>query len=237
MKIVEKIIAIIPARGGSKGISRKNVKNLINKPLLSYTIEEALKSKFIKRVFVSTDDNEIAKFAREAKAEVIKRPTELAKDNSHRRDAIKHVLNTLQNEMNYFPELIVFLQPTSPLRTVEDIENAITLYLEKDCDSVISVCESTHTPYWSLSVKNEFIVPLFGWDFLLNKMRQNLPKTYFLNGAIYITSVKDFLKNNSLFNKRSLPYLMPFERSVDIDNEFDFSLAEYLMRKRLVERE
>jgi CMP-N,N'-diacetyllegionaminic acid synthase len=132
----------------------------------------------------------------------------------------------------YSPEIILFLQPTSPLRTKEDINNALELYLNKDCESVVSVHESQESPYWNLTIKNQFIEPLFGWEHFKGKRRQDLPITYSLNGAIYITSKKKFLENGSFFNKKTLPYIMPMERSIDIDNESDFELAERILKKR-----
>ena len=226
-----KIIAIIPARGGSKELPRKNIKLLNGKPLIAYTIEAALKSKFIDRVFVSTEDDEIAKISKNFGAEIIQRPKYLAEDNSLRRDVIKHAIQTLKSKMNYEPEVIVYLQPTSPLRTVNDIDSALKLFFMNEYDSVISVCESSESPYWSLIIKNKIIIPLFEWDYFLNKKRQDLPSTYILNGALYIMSTKKFIQNNNLFSKRTLPYIMPIERSIDIDKDLDFKLAELLIKR------
>jgi N-acylneuraminate cytidylyltransferase len=227
--LTKKIIAIIPARGGSKGLPRKNIKLFNGKPLIAYTIEVALASEYIERIFVSTNDKEIADISRKYKAEVIMRPDDISKDNSLRKDAIKHVIKTLKTEMKYSPEIIVYLQPTSPLRTVKDLDSALEMYLNNDCDSVVSVCESKDSPYWSLIVKHKYIEPLFGWEYFTNMRRQDLPTTFILNGAIYITSVIRFLENNNLFSRKTLPYKMPIGRSVDIDDEFDFKLAEWLI--------
>jgi len=227
-----RIISIIPARGGSKGIPRKNTILLCNKPLISYTINSSLKSKNIDRTFVSTEDEEIAEISRNYGAEIIKRPIELAQDDSHRRDAIKHLLETLIKNVNYNPEIIVLLQPTSPLRTSNDIDNAIELFLNNDCDSVVSVCDSSGEPYWSLKIKNNFIEPLFGWNDFLYKRRQDLPTSYILNGAIFITTPENFYKYNSLINDRTLPYIMPRERSIDIDEKIDLKIAKILLEAR-----
>ena len=237
MKNIKKIIALIPARGGSKGVPRKNIKILYKKPLISYSIEEGLKSKYIERVFVSTEDSEIAKISKNYNSEVIERPFVYAQDDSHRRETIKHALSWLEQKENYFPDIIVFLQPTSPLRTTEDIDKALMIFFNNKCDSVVSVCESKESPYWTLSIEKEFIEPLFGWEFFLEKRRQDLPKTFSLNGAIYITSTEKFLENNNLFNKKTLPYIMPPERSIDIDQDIDFKLAEDILRKRNEHRE
>lgn len=228
--MTKKIIAIIPARGGSKGLPKKNIKILNGKPLIAYTIDVALASKYLDRIFVSTNDKEISDISRKYGAEIIKRPDIIAKDNSLRRDVIKHVIKTLKTEMNYSPEIIVYLQPTSPLRTVKDLDLALEMYLNNNCESVVSVCESSNSPYWSLIVKHKYIEPLFGWEYFTNRRRQDLPTTFILNGAIYITSVIRFLKNNNLFSRKTLPYIMPTRRSVDIDNKFDFKLAEWLIK-------
>ena len=140
-----KIIAIIPARGGSKGISRKNIKSLAGKPLIAYSIEAALKSKYINSVVVSTEDEEIAKISEKCGAEVIERPEELAKDEKPTIDVIFQVLEILRMK-NHTPDIVVLLQPTSPLRDTEDIDNAIELFLNGGCESVVSVCEVEHPP-------------------------------------------------------------------------------------------
>lgn len=226
------IIALIPARGGSKGIPRKNIKLFCGKPLIAYTIEGANQSEYIDRVFVSTEDEEIAKVSKDFGSEVIERPVELAQDNSLAKDVVKQALSWLQKEINYKPEIIVFLQPTSPLRTKDDIDRALELFFNNECESVVSVHESLESPHWSLVIKNRFMEPLFGWESFMGKRRQDLPTTYSLNGAIYITSVSSFLENSSFFNKKTLPFIMPWERSVDIDNEIEFELAEIIMKKR-----
>ena len=226
------IIALIPARGGSKGIPRKNIKLFSGKPLIAYTIEEVKRSKYVDRIFVSTEDEEIVKISNAYNAEVIKRPVEYAQDSSNSSEVIKHALSWLEKEERYSPEIILFLQPTSPLRTTEDINEALELYLNNDCESVVSVYKSQESPYWNLTIKNHFIEPLFGWDNFKEKRRQDLPITYSLNGAIYITSKSKFLENGSFFNEKTLPYIMPMERSIDIDNDSDFKFAETIMKKR-----
>jgi len=223
-----KIIAIIPARGGSKRIPRKNIKLLCGKPLIYYTIREALKSKHISKTIVSTENEEVAKTSNEYSAEVIKRPIELAKDETPTIDVIFHVLRA-QAE-NFEPGLIVLLQPTSPLRNAQDIDNAIELFLKNDCESVVSVCEVEHSPYWSFEIENRYLKPIFGGKYL-NMRRQDLPKVYTPNGAIYVSTPEILRKYKSFYCSKTIPYIMPPERSVDIDNEIDFMLAELLMMK------
>ena len=223
-----KILAIIPARGGSKTIPRKNIKLLNGKPLIYYTIKESIKSKYLGRIIVSTEDKEISEISKKYGAEVIERPEELAKDETPTIDVIFHVLR-VQAE-NFEPGLVVLLQPTSPLRNAQDIDNAIELFLKNDCESVVSVCEVEHSLYWSFEIENRYLKPIFGGKYL-NMRRQDLPKVYTPNGAIYVSTPEILRKYKSFYCSKTIPYIMPPERSVDIDNEIDFMLAELLMRK------
>lgn len=229
MKEKAKIITIIPARGGSKGIPRKNLRLLARKPLIAYSIETALKSKWIDRVIVSTEDEEIAEISREDGAEIIERPKEMARDDSPTIDAIFHALEVLKVE-NYEPDITILLQPTSPLRTAKDIDNAIELFLNNDGESVVSVCEVEHTPYWSFKIEDKCLKPIFEEKYLRMR-RQELPKVYIPNGAIYISTPENLRKYNGFYCSMTVPYVMPPERSIDIDREIDFMLAELLMRK------
>jgi len=226
------VLAVIPARGGSKGIPRKNIRSLNGKPLIAYTIEEAKKSKYISRVIVSTEDDEIAKVSNKYGAEIIKRPLELAKDDTPTIDVVLHILDDLKNK-NIEPDIVVLLQPTSPLRTSQDIDNAIKLFMEHDCDSVVSVCEVKHSPYWSFKIENGYLKPIFGEKYL-KKRRQELPKAYLPNGALFIATPNVLREYKNFYCKRTIPYIMPTERSIDIDNEVDFLLAELLIKKREV---
>jgi CMP-N-acetylneuraminic acid synthetase len=223
------IIAIIPARGGSKGIPKKNIKQLAGKPLIAYSIEAALKSKYIDRVIVSTEDEEIAEISKKYGAEVVDRPKELAKDETPTIDVIFHFLEILKMK-NYNPDIVVLLQPTSPLRSAEDIDNAIKLFLDSDCESIVSVCEVEHPPYWSFKIEGGYLKSLFG-DEYLRRRRQDLEKVYMPNGAIYISTPENLRIYKSFYCPRTIPYIMPVERSVDIDNEIDFMIAELVMKK------
>ncbi len=224
-----KIIAIIPARGGSKEIPRKNIRLMSGKPLIALSIEAALKSKCIDRVVVSTEDKEIAEISREYGAEIIERPKELAKDESSTIDAILHALEVLKAE-NYNPDIIILLQPTSPLRNAEDIDSAIELFLNSDCESVVSVREVGHSPYWCFEIEDGYLKSLFG-DEYLRMRRQELEKVYMPNGAIYISTPENLRKYKGFYCLRTIPYIMPPERSIDIDNEIDLMLAELLMKR------
>lgn len=225
----KKIIAIIPARGGSKGIPKKNIKFLIGKPLIAYTIEAALKSKYLDRTIVFTEDKEIAEISKKYRAEIINRPVKLAKDNTPTSDVILHVLSVLKRE-DYNPDIIVLLQPTSPLRDVKDIDSAIRLFFNKNGDSLISVSLSKELPFWTHKIdKRGFIKPLLGFKNYY-KRRQELPKTYMENGAICLTTPENIYKYNEFYTKKTLPYIMPFKNSIDIDEPLDFYFAEFLLK-------
>lgn len=225
-----KIVAIIPARGGSKGLPRKNIKPLLGKPLVAWTIEQAKNSKYVDKIIVSTDDREIAEISRKYGAEVpFLRPKELAMDESPTIDAIFHALEVLRTG-NYNPNVVVLLQPTSPLRNAEDIDNAIKLFRDSDCESVVSVCEVEHPPYWSFKIEEKCLRPLFDKRYLRMR-RQDLEEAYIPNGAIYVSTPQTLYKYKGFYCNHTIPYIMPVERSVDIDNEIDFMLAELLMRK------
>jgi len=227
MKNYKNILGIVPARGGSKGIPKKNIKLLNGKPLIFYTIKEALKSKYLSKVVVSTEDKEIAKIAKKYKAEVIQRPKELARDETPTRDVVLHVLDILEAR-SYKPDVVVLLQPTSPLRKVNHIDSAIDLFLHKSCDFLVSVCENKKPPYWYFRIEKEYLKPILRCKHPENR-RQELPKTYMPNGAIFICTPEKLRKCLNHYNSRVIPYIMPSEESIDIDDELDFVLAELLM--------
>ena len=220
-------LAIIPARGGSKRLPQKNILDLCGKPLIAWTIEASLKSKFITKTIVTSDDEEILRISKEFGAETIKRPKELASDTSTTFDTIKHVI---QNIKNY--DYIVLLQPTSPLRTSNHIDEAINLLEVKNADAIISVCQMEHNPLWSNTLNKDQNMKNFLKDEVINKRSQDLETYYRLNGAIYICDTKKLLENNSFFlNENIYAYLMDKNKSIDIDEDIDFITAEVLIRK------
>lgn len=222
-----KIIAIIPARGGSKGLPRKNIRLLAKKPLISYTIEEALKSEYINRIIVSTEDQEIANISKHYGAEVVKRPDSLSRDDSLTIDAVFHVIESPNVQIEKL-DVVILLQPTSPLRNLQDIDIAIDIFLKNECNSVISVCEYEHSPYWAYKIDDKFLKPLFENSYLKMR-RQDLPKSFMPNGALYISTVGVLQEYKSFNSPKTLPYIMPLIRSVDIDNELDFIVAESIL--------
>lgn len=215
-------LAIIPARGGSKRLPRKNILDLCGKPLISWSIEAALKSKYISKVVVSSDDEEILNISSNFGADIIKRPYELANDTATTFDTVKH---TIDNFENY--DYIVLLQPTSPLRNEKHIDEAIELLEEKQADAIVSVCEMDHSPLWSNTLPKDGNMNNFLRDEVLNKRSQDLEKYYRVNGAIYICKTDKLLENKSFFLKDNIfAYIMDRKSSIDIDEEIDFLFAE-----------
>jgi len=230
--LTNKVIAIIPARGGSKGLPGKNIKKLIEKPLIAYTIEAALNAKCIDRVVISTDDSEIAKVALAYKAEVpFMRPSVLATDTAMAIDVYLDTIAKIEAINKIKIENIIILLPTCPLRTAEDIDNAYRLFIEKDADSVISYTRESHPVTWHKYLDNENkFIDILEPDLLKN--RQDLRVSYFPNGAIYIFKT-ELLKSGKYYNENSFAYVMEREKSVDIDTLDDFLYAEFLLRKRI----
>ncbi|MDD2974736.1 MAG: acylneuraminate cytidylyltransferase family protein [Aliarcobacter cryaerophilus] len=220
-------LGIVPARGGSKRLPRKNMLDLCGKSLIAWSIEAGLNSKYIDKVVVSSDDDEILNISLNFGAETIKRPVELASDTATTFDAIKH---TIENVEKY--DYIVLLQPTSPLRNAKHIDEAIQLLEEKNADAVVSVCEMDHSPLWSNTLPNDGNMRGFLREEILNKRSQDLEKYYRLNGAIYICKTEKLLENKSFFLKDNIfAYIMDRESSIDIDEEIDFKMAEVLMEE------
>jgi len=224
----KKFLAIIPARGGSKRLPRKNLLNLEGKPLIAWSIKAGLQSDYIDKVVVSSDDEEILSISEKFGAEVVKRPDTLASDTSTTFDAIKH---TIDNVEGY--EYVVLLQPTSPLRSVKQIDEAIELLEEKNADAVVSVCEMEHSPLWSNTLDDSLSMENFLSDEVLNKRSQDLEPYFRLNGAIYICKIEKLLEEKSFFLKENIfAYVMSRESSVDVDEEIDFKMANFLLENR-----
>ena len=227
----ETILGLIPARGGSKGLPRKNIKLLLGKPLIAWTIEQALASKYLDKVVVSTDDEEIAKISKKYGAEVpFIRPKELATDKTKGIDVVLHTIRWMEENGKSY-DFLMLLQSTSPLRTFEDMDKAIELLFLKKAKAIVSVCEVEHHPYWSNTLPEDGCMKNFIRKEIMNKNRQELPIFYRLNGAIYLAYC-DYIKNQkSFFGEKTFAYVIPKGRSIDIDNEVDFKLAKILMKK------
>jgi len=225
------MLAIIPARGGSKGLPGKNIKKLAGKALIGYTIEAALNANEITQVLVSTEDDEIAAIAKSYGAEIpFMRPAELATDTALSIDTYLFTLDKLKRDYDKQHNQFVVLQPTSPLRTSNDIDNAIKLFKANNADSVISFCEESHSIFWHKYLeKNGKIKSIFPEEVIGN--RQDLKKTYYPNGAIYVFKT-DLIKNRAYYTEKSYAYIMHKNNSIDIDYIEDFEYAEYAINKR-----
>lgn len=223
------IVAIIPARGGSKGVPRKNIRLLAGKPLIAYTINAALESPLVNRCIVSTEDKEIKRISLEAGAEVIDRPYEFATDSASSEDVVQHVLEELKMT-GKLPNFFVLLQPTSPMRTERHITECINMSLNRNSSCTISVTETEHHPYKSFYSEEGKIVPIFDKEFL-SKPRQQLKRVLRQNGAIYFLDCYKFLHNKSFYIEPVLPYIMNQVESIDIDSELDFMFCEFLMTR------
>jgi len=227
----QKTLAVITARGDSKGIPQKNTRMLLDKPLIAYTIQAALQSRTLNKVIVSTDDETIANVSKQYGAEVpFLRPQHLATDTATTLSVLQHAVKYLTDKENYPADIIVCLQPTSPLRSAEDIDRAVTLCMSSGADSVVSLCQAEHHPYWMKKVIEGRVYPLMEVDDDKYPRRQDLPPVYQLNGAIYVTRRKVLLEEERVLGENTLAYIMPQERSIDIDTPIDFKIAELILR-------
>jgi CMP-N,N'-diacetyllegionaminic acid synthase len=221
-----RIIGIIPARGGSKGIPEKNIISLAGKPLICYTIDAAKNSKFLNRIVVSTDDEKIATIAKRNGADVpFMRPGSLAKDDTPSVPVVQHAINFMEEQEGCFFDVIVLLQPTSPFRNEKYIDEAIKKELETGADSVITVCKVKHHPYWNFICKEDRLYPLITNSNTPTR-RQDLPQTYAPNGAVYVVKRDILFNQNTMFGKDLRGVIMPPEESIDIDDYYDWFLAE-----------
>lgn len=226
----KRILAIVPARAGSKRLPNKNVLKLSGQPLISWTLKEAKKSQYITDIIVSTDCDKVADIALAEGVDVpFMRPAHLATDSTRNKDVVKHLMEALAEQGKTY-DYFMLLQPTSPLRSVEDINNAIEKCQSLNADAVISVCHSEYSPLWATELDEHGDLSAFLQQNVVNKRSQQLPDFYRLNGAIYLVAVDRFLREGNYFFKDNVyASIMPSIRSVDIDNEFDFKLAEFLM--------
>jgi CMP-N,N'-diacetyllegionaminic acid synthase len=221
-------LAIIPARGGSKRLPNKNIIDLCGKPLIAWTIEAGLKSKYIDTLIVSSDSDEILSIAKSFGARIIKRPDELATDTASSFDVVRHVIENTKKH-----DYIVLLQPTSPLREARHIDESIEMLLEKNANAVISLCEMEHSPLWSNTIGDDMSLKNFIKDDIKNKRSQDLPTYYRINGAIYICSTAELLKQQTFMLEDNIfGYIMDKDTSVDIDENLDFLLAKTIMENR-----
>ena len=224
-------LAVIPARGGSKGVPNKNIKELCGKELVTYTIKAALDSKIFDKVLVSTDSETIMDIAKKNGADTpFVRPSRLSGDYISSDEVIKHAIEFYEGKGELYTE-VCKLQPTSPLRDMYHIREAYDLFKEKEADFVVSVCECEHSPLWTGIVGSDLSMDDFIKDEIKMSCRQKLSTYYRLNGAIYFAKVEAFKREQSFFGKNGYAYLMRQEDSIDIDSELDFKMAEYMMER------
>lgn len=227
------VLGLIPARGGSKGIPRKNLHPLAGRPLLAYTIEAVQQSCCLNRCILSTDDLEIAEYGRNHGIEVpFLRPVALAQDTTPVLLVIFHVLEWLLAKEKYVPDIVALLQPTSPLRKACHIDQAVQRLIESKSDSVVSVSEvpGQYNPHWQFCLEQGWLRVFTGEPFtLLVPRRQALPKTYTRNGAVYVFWHRTLRELGSIYGERVLGYIMEPEYSANIDSLRDIALAERLL--------
>jgi len=236
---VNDILAIIPARGGSKGVPKKNIRPLAGNPLIYYTIREAKKSQYISRVIVSTDCEETIEIAMQYGAEApFIRPDELSGDYVQDFPVCEHAIKSLREKDGYVPDVVVWLRPTSPFREVKHIDEAVKILISNPtADSVRSVCLTPKHPLKMWRVKSERLVPfvpeeLTGIKEQYNYPRQKLPAAYVQNGAIDVIQIKTIIEKKSITGDIILPYVMEDVYSINIDTRLDFSFAEFLMNEK-----
>lgn len=222
------VLAIIPARGGSKGVRKKNIRVIAGKPLIAWTIEEAKKSKYIDRVVLSSDDEEIMKVARQWGCEVpFTRPSELAQDQTPGISPVLHALELL-GKFDY----VILLQPTSPMRKVDSIDGCLDKLESKNGNAIVSVTEPNKNPYWMYKIgDNERLLPFVSQNKLIPQ-RQMLPEIFSLNGAVYIATYDFLLQEKGFLTSETIGYVMPQEESLDIDTELDLEMCDFLLSKR-----
>lgn len=228
-----RVVGLIPARGGSKGVPRKNIRLLCGKPLLSYTAEAALRSGVLDRVVLSTEDEEIARTGRECGLDVpFVRPADLARDNTPTVPVVQHALQWLQDHGERF-DAVCLLQPTNPFRRAEDIAGCLSLLETSGADAVVTVLPvpAEHNPHWVFFKDTKGYLRLSTGESIPIPRRQELPPAYHREGSIYVTRTNVVMTQGSLLGERLLGYEVPAEWSVNIDRPEDWARAEELMKK------
>jgi len=229
---MKNIISIIPARGGSKEIPKKNIKLLAGKPLIEYSISVSLKSKYIDRTIVSTDDKEIEKIAKDLGAEVILRPESLATDKTPMEPVLIHLVNHLSEKENYNCDAIVLLQPTCPIREVKDVDSAVKTFLDNNADSVVSVFEDYYYSWFGEINNDGSFEPKY--DSQNRTRRQEIKPKYHEIGSIYIMTKELLLSEKCRIGGKIYPYVIDKIKAIDIDEEFTFWLIEQMIKYKKI---
>lgn len=224
------ILGIITARGGSKGVPNKNLELVAGKPLIAWTVATAIASRRLTRTIVSTDSQQIASAAQKHGGCVpFLRPPELAQDRTPHAPVIQHAINWVRTYDKFAPDYIVILQPTSPFRLPEDIDNAVEIAVTKKANSVISLCHSHRPPWWAKTISEDGRVFSLLPQTQQPGLRQEMPPAFMPNGAVYVVDVPYFMQTGVIVGDNSYAYLMPENRSLDIDTEWDLQLARLIM--------
>jgi len=233
-----RVLGIIPARRGSKGIPKKNLAPIAGRPLISYTFEQAALSQRLDRVILSTDDEDIAALGREWGVDVpFIRPSDLAGDTATLEPALTHALDWLSDKEGYLPDAFAILQPPTPLRTAAHIDGAIALLDSSEADAVVSVSPPMEHPNDMVYFEgNQLLWVLSETGYVAGVQREGYSPCYFVNGAVYVTRVEAFRRTNSRFGDTTIPYLMDTLDSIDIDTQSDLIIAELLLRYRAKDR-
>jgi CMP-N-acetylneuraminic acid synthetase len=224
------ILAIIPARAGSKRVPKKNIKELLGKPLINYTIDAAKESKTISRIVVSTDDNEVKAIVANQDIDVIDRPKELATDESTTADVLLHAIEFLEKE-KYYPDIVVLLQATSPLRTSQDIDESVNVVLSGQADSTQTVASVKEHPSLMVYLDEQNNIAPYDLENHL-KRSQEFKKLFIKTGAVFVFKTVVLKKTHDIYGDKHLAVIIPHERSLDIDEPEDFSLAEMYLQKK-----
>ncbi|WP_298845450.1 acylneuraminate cytidylyltransferase family protein [Clostridium sp.] len=228
----KRFLAIIPARGGSKSIPNKNIMSICGKPLIAYTIDAGKKSKYVDEIIVSTDSEVIKVIAEQYGAKVpFLRPEELSNDTSKSIDVVMHCIDFYKNNNVSF-DYVILLQPTSPLRTFEHLDNAIEKLIELNSTSLVSVCEVDENPVLMRKIVNEKLKEIISFEGT-NLRRQDLPVFYKFNGALYINSNDMLINQRKFIDENTIPYVMDKESSIDIDTMLDARLVELIIKESL----
>ena len=223
-----RVLAVIPARGGSKGVPRKNIRDVAGKPLIAWTIEAARSSRFIDRLILSSDDTEIIEVARTYGCEApFVRPSELATDDATSMAVIRHAIGALPDRY----DILVLLQPTSPLRTASDIDQSIMKCVQADAEACVSICLADKSPYWMVRMADDEKLTMFLPQERVADRRQDTPPVYCLNGAVYVGRVDRIGSGETFMTDKTIGYRMPKERSFDIDTELDLKIADTILRE------
>ncbi len=227
------IICTICARGGSQGVPKKNIRLLADKPLIAHTIIQAQQSELFQSICVSSDSDEILSCAEQYNInDLIKRPEHLATSEAPKLPVIQHAVLEIEKRKNLHFDIIVDLDPTSPLRDLEDIKHCIDMLMNQNATNIITASPAKKSPYFNMvELDDRGIVHLSKNSQNLISGRQYAPKTYDMNASIYVWWRKSLLENNTLWQEKTMLYVMPIERSIDIDNEIDFTFIEFLASK------